>query len=316
MTDQLNTFISDPQISRLMLTLLIGGAAAIVGVLLVQFGYELFSPARLRVKQLSATSTSIKQSQSRLLIERMAVFIAQSLTPKKGKEVSKIRQQLNYAGYTQPSAVKLFFGIKFLLGLSLAGVTYLASHFFDEYSSAQITVAVGIAGFIGMVFPNKILEHRCDIRLNTYRKGFPDSLDLLLVCVEAGLGLNAAIQRISIELVINHPLLSEQYARVNEEIRVGVDRVTALKNFAERTQLEDADNLVSLLAQSMKYGTSIADTLRVFAGELRDKRIQSAEEQAAMVGTKLIFPLVLCIFPAFFIVIVGPAVLGIMKSLS
>ena len=316
MTEQFTNLISDPEISRLLIIVLSGGAAAIIGVLLVQLGYEVFSPARLRVRQLSAASSQRKRFHGRQQIQRLVVSIAQSLTPKKGKEVLKIAQQLEYVGYTHPNALKLFFGGKFLLGIAAAGSTYIFSQLVQGYSISQVAIAVGIAGFVGLLIPNKILEKRCDARLKIYRKGFPDSLDLLLVCVEAGLGLNAAIQRISLELAINHPLLSEQYARVNEEIRVGVDRVTALKNFAERTQLEDADNLVSLLAQSMKYGTSISETLRVFAAELRDKRIQNAEEQAAMVGTKLIFPLVLCIFPAFFIVIVGPAVLGVMKALA
>lgn len=316
MPEQFDNFINNPEISRLLIVLLSGGAAAIVGVLLVQFGYEVFSPARLRVRQLSVDSSQKKVFQGRRVLQGFAVFIAQTLTPKKGKEVLKIASQLEYAGYTHPSALKLFFGGKFLSGTIVAGLTYIASQFVQGYSVMEIGIAVGVAGFFGLLLPNKILEKNCDARLQTYRKGFPDSLDLLLVCVEAGLGLNAAIQRVSTELVINHPLLAEQYARVNEEIRVGVDRVQALKNFAERTQLEDADNLVSLLAQSMKYGTSISETLRVFAAELRDKRVQLAEEQAAMVGTKLIFPLVLCIFPAFFIVVVGPAVLGVMKALT
>jgi tight adherence protein C len=128
--------------------------------------------------------------------------------------------------------------------------------------------------------------------------------------------LNAAIQRVADELTISHPLLAEQYAMINEEIRIGVDRVEALRNLAVRTGLKDAENLVNLLAQSMKYGVSVVETLRIFSSELRLKRMQRAEEKAAMVGTKLIFPLVLCIFPAFFIIIVGPAVIGVINALS
>ncbi|MGB0845100.1 MAG: type II secretion system F family protein [Thiolinea sp.] len=316
MPELLNNLLNDPEMSRLLITLLSGGAAAIVGIMLVQIIYDRFSPASYRVKQLTNPNGQKNPPRQYLTLKKLTVSLAQFFTPKKGKEVTKIQTQLEYAGYTNPNALKLFFGSKFLLSLLAVGIAYIALDFFPEYTDSKRFIAIGAAGFVGMIIPNKILEHYCDKRLNTLRKAFPDSLDLLLVCVEAGLGLNAAIQRVSAELTISHPELSLQYARVNEEIQVGVDRVKALKNFANRTQLEDAENLVNLLAQSMKYGTSIAETLRIFAAELRDKRIQSAEEQAAMVGTKLIFPLVLCIFPAFFIVIVGPAVLGVMKALA
>lgn len=316
MPELLNNLLNDPEMSRLLITLLSGGGAAIVGIMLVQIIYDRFSPASYRVKQLTNPNGQKNPPRQYLTLKKLTVSLAQFFTPKKGKEVTKIQTQLEYAGYTNPNALKLFFGSKFLLSLLAVGIAYIALDFFPEYTGSKRFIAIGAAGFVGMIIPNKILEHYCDKRLNTLRKAFPDSLDLLLVCVEAGLGLNAAIQRVSAELTISHPELSLQYARVNEEIQVGVDRVKALKNFANRTQLEDAENLVNLLAQSMKYGTSIAETLRIFAAELRDKRIQSAEEQAAMVGTKLIFPLVLCIFPAFFIVIVGPAVLGVMKALA
>ncbi len=315
-TELSNDLMNDPEMGRLLFILFSAGAAAIVGILLVQAAYEMFSPASYRVKQLTNPTGQKNPPRRYHTLKKFAVSLAQLFTPKKGKEVAKIRTQLEYVGYTHPNALKLFFGSKFLLSLLGAGLAYIVLSFMPDYSSSRRLIAICTAGFTGMVIPNKILEYYCNKHLNTLRKAFPDSLDLLLVCVEAGLGLNAAIQRVANELAVSHPDLSSQYARVNEEIQVGVDRVRALKNFAVRTQLEDAENLVNLLAQSVKYGTSIAETLRIFAAELRDKRVQSAEEQAAMVGTKLIFPLVLCIFPAFFIVIVGPAVLGVMKALA
>lgn len=316
MPESLTNLLNDPEIGHLLFILLSAGAAALFGVLVVQMGYEMFSPVRYRVRQLTNPKGQKRPPRRYLTLKKTVVSLAQFFTPKKGKEVAKIQTQLEYVGYVHPNALKLFFGSKFLLSLFAAGVAYIALGFMPEYGDSKRLIIIGGAGFAGMVLPNKVLEHYCAKRLNILRKGFPDSLDLLLVCVEAGLGLNAAIQRVSAELIISHPELSLQYARVNEEIQVGVDRVKALKNFAVRTQLEDAENLVNLLSQSIKYGTSIAETLRIFAAELRDKRVQAAEEQAAMVGTKLIFPLVLCIFPAFFIVIVGPAVLGVMKALA
>lgn len=309
--------LNEPKTVRWLFIAFSGGAAALLSIVVVHLGYELFSPSSRRIKQLRGTTTDKSRMQPFLQwLKHTSVDIAKLFTPTKGREVNRISDQLEFIGYTQPNALKLFFGSKFLLG-SIAGVLmYLVARYFPDYSPFQVMIACGTASFIGMLIPNKVLERLCQKRRDLYRRGFPDSLDLLLVCVEAGLGLNAAILRVSKELVVSHPLLSEQYTVVNEEIRVGIDRVQALRNFAARTQLEDAENLVSLLAQSMKYGTSVAETLRVYAAELRDKRIQSAEEQAAMIGTKLIFPLVLCIFPSFFIVIIGPAILGVMKALS
>jgi tight adherence protein C len=136
-------------------------------------------------------------------------------------------------------------------------------------------------------------------------------LDLLVICVESGLGLAAAIQRVGEELRYSHPELAQEFALVNAEMRAGVDREAALHNLTARTGLEDIRGLVSLLVQTLRFGTSIADTLRVYSEEFRDRRMQRAEEQAAKIGTKLIFPLVFCLFPSFFVVAIGPAVIRI-----
>jgi tight adherence protein C len=154
-----------------------------------------------------------------------------------------------------------------------------------------------------------VLDKLVARRMKKLRDGFPDALDLLVVCVESGLGLTQALQRVADELVVSHPELALELAVVNAEIRAGVDRVGALKNLADRTGLDDIKGLVSLLVQTLKFGTGVADSLRVYSEEFRDKRMQRAEEQAAKMGTKMIFPLVLFLFPGFFIVAVGPAVI-------
>jgi tight adherence protein C len=150
-------------------------------------------------------------------------------------------------------------------------------------------------------------------RIKKLRNGFPDALDLLVVCVESGLGLTQALQRVADEIIVSHSELGLELAVVNAEIGAGVDQVTALKNFAERTGLEDVRGLVSLLIQTLKFGTGVADSLRVYAFEFRDKRMQLAEEQAAKIGTKLIFPLILFMFPGFFVVALGPAIIRLMS---
>jgi tight adherence protein C len=155
------------------------------------------------------------------------------------------------------------------------------------------------------------LDYLRDKRLKLLRHGFPDALDMLVVCVEAGLGMSQALQRVSDELTVSHPELAMELALVNAEIRAGVDRVIALKNLAERTGLEDIRGLVSLLVQTLRFGTSVAESLRVYSDEFRDKRMQKAEELAAKMGTKLIFPLIVFLFPGFFVIAIGPAVIAL-----
>ena len=158
-----------------------------------------------------------------------------------------------------------------------------------------------------------MLDRLVERRLKKLRDGFPDALDLLVVCVESGLGLTQALKRVADEIIVSHSELGIELSLVNAEIAAGVDQVTALRNFADRSGLDDVKGLVSLLIQTLKFGTGVADSLRVYAAEFRDKRMQRAEEQAAKIGTKLIFPLIVFMFPGFFIVALGPAVIRLMS---
>ena len=135
-----------------------------------------------------------------------------------------------------------------------------------------------------------------------------------MVCVESGLGLSPALQRVADEMTVSHPELGAEFALVNAEIRAGVDRAEALKNLAERTGLADIRGLVALLVQTMRFGTSVADALRVYSEEFRDRRMQAAEERAAKIATKMIFPLITCMFPAFFVVTAGPGVMRLVEA--
>lgn len=305
----------DPVHARLLFIALLSGAAILIWVVMMRLGSTWLAPSRQRVKQFVGQGVIKPHIPFRKQLIRLMVAMSAYVTPS-AKEAEKIRQQLAYIGYDNKNVFAFFFVVKVMLGLTLgAGVLFVA-RFLPQYSTFHVMLAAGGTSFIGMLIPNMLLTNRYQERQEYFRRSFPDSLDILLVCVEAGLGLNAAIQRVADELTISHPLLAEQYAMINEEIRVGIDRVEALRNLAVRTDLKDAENLVNLLAQSMKYGISVVETLRIFSSELRQKRMQRAEEKAAMIGTKLIFPLVLCIFPSFFIIIVGPAVIGVIKALS
>ncbi|MEH6453809.1 MAG: type II secretion system F family protein, partial [Psychromonas sp.] len=149
-------------------------------------------------------------------------------------------------------------------------------------------------------------------RMKTLRRFFPDALDLLVVCCESGLGLLESFQRVAKELEYAHPILGHELNLVCSKVRAGYSMQDALHEFSERTGLEDIRGLNSVIVQSLKLGTGIAATLRMYADEYRDKRLQEAEEQAAKLGVKMIFPMMFCIWPSFFIVAVGPAVLKVM----
>lgn len=235
--------------------------------------------------------------------------VARYVLPQDGEERSRVANRLVHAGFRSENALPYFYGLKALLALGLPVLVFLATSWLPQWTIGTVVFAMIFAAFIGVSFPNIVLEKIKENRLKKLRNGFPDALDLLVVCVEAGLGLGAAIDRVSRDLDVSHTELAEELRLVNVEMRAGVERPTALKNLAERSGLADIRGLVGLLVQTMRFGTSVADALRVYSEEFRDKRMQKAEEQAAKIGTKLIFPLVTCLFPAFFIVAVGPAAL-------
>jgi tight adherence protein C len=237
--------------------------------------------------------------------------IGRTLLPIMGDERTRIEDQLFIAGIRRPNAVSLFVLSKLLLLVSALVATWLL---WPE-STTEVTAALvvlPIAGIaLGVAGPNWWLATKVKRRQAKLRNGFPDALDLLVICVEAGLGLTAAIERVTTEIRILHPELAQEFGSVNAEIRSGIDRATALQGLNRRTGLPEIRGLVTLLVQTMQLGTGIADSLRVYSSEFRDQRMRMAEERAAKTGTKMIFPLVLCEFPAFFLVAVGPAVIKI-----
>jgi tight adherence protein C len=172
------------------------------------------------------------------------------------------------------------------------------------------------AGAIGYLLPGLVLGRLTERRKREIREGLPDALDLFIVCVEAGCGLDQAIVKASDELGLTYPALTYELRLITTEIRAGKTRMEAFKNFAARTQVDDVQSLVTLLVQTDKFGTSIAQALRTHAETSRTKRRQSAEERAGKIGVKLVFPLVLFLFPALYIVILGPAVISFIRVFS
>lgn len=242
--------------------------------------------------------------------------LSRLLAPKKEIHTSKIQQTLVHAGFRSENALKNFYAIKVVLLISSFWLVVFGAGFLSEVSNQQIFGYAVLGAVAGLLLPSYILDKLAAKRIKTIHGSFPDALDLLVVCVESGLGLGAALQRVAQELDVSHPELAEELNLVNVEIRAGVDRVDALRAMGERTGVEDIKGLVALLEQSIRFGGSIADTLRVYSEEFRDKRMQKAEEMAAKIGTKMIFPLTFCMWPSFFLIAVGPAILTVMEALG
>ena len=195
-------------------------------------------------------------------------------------------------------------------------VGFLSLIYFTEFYRHNPVLIVGAAGLLGYFLPDLWLSWKVGNRQHRIRLGLPDALDLLVVCVEAGLALDQALLRVSQELRIAHPELCEELAIVNAEMRLGKTRLDALRDLATRTGVEDLKSLVAMLIQTERFGTSVAQSLRVHSDTLRTKRRQRAEEAAAKVAVKMVPVLVFLIFPALYVVILGPAVITLVRQLG
>lgn len=229
---------------------------------------------------------------------------------------SKVRRDLIQAGFLHPAAPSVFFATRFLLGLVLPAAFVLVAPFVLRNLSGTVLLLIGaVLGIAGLMLPRIWVQLRRSRRQQAVRESFPDALDLLLVCVEAGLGLDAALDRVSQEIGRAHPILAEHLRLTSLEIRAGKTREDAMRNLAERTGLDEVSSFTTLLLQSEMLGTSVAQTLRVHVHEMRSKRILQAEEKAQALAVKLSVLLVAFILPALMIVILTPAVLNIGRVL-
>jgi len=230
--------------------------------------------------------------------------------PKSPSEMGKLQLRLVHAGFRRHDAVVLFLGVR--AGCAFTCFALFATPFLVRVSTP---VALGAAG-LGYILPGIVLARLAKRRQHRIRLSVPDALDLLVISVEAGLGLDQAIQRVGEELASVHPELSDDLRMINLELRAGKPRAEALHNLAARTGVDDLISLVAILVQTDKFGTSVAQALRVYSDVLRTKRRQRAEEAAAKTAVKMVFPLVICIFPAIWIVTIGPAAIKWVQILS
>jgi tight adherence protein C len=245
------------------------------------------------------------------LTDKLDPFL-QSLSrtlPRSPKDMGRVRRQLAGAGYYElPSAV-IYSIAELALPILLAGMAIL---FLGFGRGAIFAVLAAIFGYLA---PGLWLQHRTTQHKRAIQNGLPDALDLFIVCMEAGSSLDQAIVKASEELGITHPELTRELRLVTTEIRAGKPRLEAFKNFAKRTEVDDVRSLVAMLVQTDRFGTSVAQALRTHASNARIKRRQLAEERAAKVGVKLVFPLVLCLFPGVYLVCIGPVVVAIYRNL-
>jgi tight adherence protein C len=229
--------------------------------------------------------------------------------PKSAKEMGTLRLRLVQAGFRREEAMTIFFGVRVAFALALFSV--FATSIFTR---PNITLALGGLG-LGYLLPGMVLARLAKHRAHRIRLSLADMLDLLVVSVEAGLGLDQALSRVGQELAFAYPELADELRLINLEMRAGKPRSEALRNLADRTGVDDLSSLVTMLIQTDKFGTSVAQSLRVYSETLRTKRRQRAEEAAAKTGVKMVFPLVLCIFPAIWVVTIGPAAIKFVQVL-
>lgn len=232
------------------------------------------------------------------------------LLPKSAQDMSGLEQRLAAAGIKSPLAAVVFRGAEIVLPV----LAVLAVFGFFGLSDRTGWIAALFAGALGYLAPGFFLDSRIGARRKQIRNGLPDLLDLLIVCLEAGSSLDQAVIKASEELGIAYPALAEELRVLSTETRAGMPRLEAFRNLAQRTKVEDVRALVAMLVQTDRFGTSVAQTLRTMADDMRLKRRQAAEEMAAKVGVKLVFPLVLFLFPALYVVVLGPAVIQFLRN--
>jgi tight adherence protein C len=284
-------------------------AAALVGYFLTKlFVGDESDKLRDRLNNDGQDNTAQKRSVKNFL-ESVGEAAAQPFMPKTSEKQSGIRKSLAEAGIYNPGAIRLMTGAKVIcLAVGLIG-GYAGGSFLNH-----LWLGISLGGIAGYLAPAMWLKINVGKNQKSLTHGLADALDLMVVCVEAGLTVDAAMQRVGQELSIAHPAISREFGIAHMETRVGLARSAALKNLGERTNNDALQSLATMLIQADRFGTSIASALRVHSDTLRVQRQQIAEESAAKATVKLSFPLVLFIFPATFIVLIGPTIVNISHS--
>jgi tight adherence protein C len=289
--------------------------AALAGVLTL-LGMRLWARPKAALERVTGASMEVQRQIPRhpSLVFHDLVKKLGSILPASPKDVTLMQRRLIRAGIRNPGALKMLYGAKLILGLTLpiaASFALAASPLGGERKALAVMGALA-AGFFG---PNEYVRMRARRRQRAIRRGLPNALDLLVVCVESGLGLDQAIMQVAKELENAHPEISQEFTLVNLELRAGKRRLEALRNLADRSAVDELKKLVAVLIQADRFGTGIAQSLRGHSDYMRVQARQTAEEKAAKLGVKLVFPIFFCILPSLFVVTVGPVFVRIFREL-
>lgn len=239
---------------------------------------------------------------------------AQFLEPQNAQELSDVRMQLLKAGYRSREAVQIFYFAQLVLGLGLlsAGTAYFLVFVNGPDTALQEKLLyIMLPGAVGYLAPKYWINKRSKERTEQIQRGFPDSLDMMLVCVEAGQSMDQSINRVAKELRAAYPMLADEFQIISHEMKAGKDRAQVLNDMAERCDVNDISSFVTVLNQAQTFGTSISDALRVYASEMRDKRVMRAEEKANQLPTKMTLTTMVLTVPPLLIILVGPSAVGI-----
>jgi tight adherence protein C len=253
---------------------------------------------------LSGPSQSLLGEALPPVVKRVRSFV-----PKSPKEMNRIERRMASAGYYGPWPATLFALAELVLPVLVFGLIVF------KFGSGTPMLFAAIAAMIAFYVPNLWLGRAVNARRREIQNGLPDAIDLLIVCIEAGSGIDQALNRVAEELALPYPALARELELISSETRAGKPRMEAFKNFAERTKVDDVRSLVAMLIQTDRFGTSLGLALRTHAETSRTKRRQRAEEKAAKLGVKLLFPLVFCLFPAFYLIVLGPSMLKIFRMI-
>ena len=292
---------------------------AVFGLVFFALSQFLANPVRDRLEVIAGGRELRPERPPSQWVQRIVKItgpLARLSVPEEGWETSSVRTHFMNAGFRNPSAPVIYFAAKTALALLFPALLYLyVSTTGSKLQGNTLLAVLLVVAAVGYYLPNIILRRLVFVRQREIFETFPDALDLMTICVEAGLAMDAAIARVADEIKLNSPVLSEELHLVTLELRAGASKEKALRNLALRTGVEDVDILVAMLIQAERFGTSIGQSLRVHADGLRTKRRQRAEEAAAKIALKLLFPLIFCIFPSLLLVLLGPAFIQIYRIL-
>jgi len=285
-----------------------------VAVVLTLIGSRFWLRQKAAIDRVKRATAEARQVAHPSLVFHDLVRRLGALLPQSPKDSTTMQKRLYRAGYRSPGALKTLYGLKVALAVLLPILASVAVASFPAVADYRMMILASAAA-LGLFGPNEWVRMASRRRQKKIRRALPNALDLLVVCVESGLGLDQAIMQCAKELEHAHPEICQEFTLVNLELKAGKRRAEALRNLAERTGVDDLKKLVAVLIQADKFGTGVAQSLRGHSEYMRVRMRQVAEEKAAKLGVKLIFPIFFCILPSLFVVTVGPVMVRISREL-